>query len=118
MAQRKEVGRREATLIALLPRGPPGSSIRTSENQPHGVATVCPAATASSSSQTHRSRLCSVPPPVAVQEKRKPEWDVSIPREPSRLHRDTAFLCNIRFRNDLPEVGERAGSASAASLLC
>ncbi|KAI3431753.1 hypothetical protein D9Q98_004795 [Chlorella vulgaris] len=38
------------------------------------------------------------------EEKRKPEWDVSIPREPSRLHRDTAFLCNIRFRNDLPEI--------------
>ena len=33
--------------------------------------------------------------------------------EPNRLRRDTAFLCNIRFRNDLPEVG-----AWAAAVVC
>ncbi|EFN52725.1 hypothetical protein CHLNCDRAFT_138263 [Chlorella variabilis] len=33
-----------------------------------------------------------------------PEWNVRISSNPNRLRRDTAFLCNIRFKNDLPEI--------------
>ena len=29
--------------------------------------------------------------------------------EPNRLKRETPFICNIKFRNDLPEVREGAG---------
>jgi hypothetical protein len=40
-----------------------------------------------------------------VQEKKRgPEWELKIPSGPSRLRRETAFICNIRFKNDLPEV--------------
>jgi len=41
-----------------------------------------------------------------LQEKKPgPEWDVRIDTsKPNRLRRETAFLCNIRFKNDLPEV--------------
>ena len=40
-----------------------------------------------------------------VQEKKRgPEWNVHISQGPNRLRRETAFMCNIRFRNDLPEV--------------
>ena len=43
--------------------------------------------------------------PALVQDKKRgPEWQVRIPSGPNRLRRETAFLCNIRFRNDLPEV--------------
>ena len=38
------------------------------------------------------------------EKKRGPEWDLKIPSGPSRLRRETAFICNIRFKNDLPEV--------------
>ncbi len=41
----------------------------------------------------------------AQEKKRGPEWNVHISGAPNRLRRETAFMCNIRFRNDLPEVG-------------
>ena len=46
--------------------------------------------------------------------KRGPEWDLKIPSDPSRLRRETAFICNIRFKNDLPEVLAAAAGAAAA----
>lgn len=48
-------------------------------------------------------------PPLHAQEKKRgPEWNVHISTAPNRLRRETAFMCNIRFRNDLPEVGSAA----------
>ncbi|KAI7839176.1 hypothetical protein COHA_007066 [Chlorella ohadii] len=38
------------------------------------------------------------------EKKRGPEWNVHISGAPNRLRRETAFMCNIRFRNDLPEI--------------
>ncbi|KAL4421193.1 hypothetical protein ABPG77_010068 [Micractinium sp. CCAP 211/92] len=39
------------------------------------------------------------------EKKRGPEWQVRIDTaKPNRLRRETAFLCNIRFKNDLPEI--------------
>ncbi|PRW33241.1 RNA polymerase II-associated factor 1-like protein [Chlorella sorokiniana] len=38
------------------------------------------------------------------EKKRGPEWNVHISSAPNRLRRETAFMCNIRFRNDLPEI--------------
>ncbi|KAL4439914.1 hypothetical protein ABPG75_002915 [Micractinium tetrahymenae] len=39
------------------------------------------------------------------EKKRGPEWQVRIATDkPNRLRRETAFLCNIRFKNDLPEI--------------
>lgn len=49
-----------------------------------------------------RTLVPNRPPPQ--QKKSGPEWEVRVPTEPGRLRRETAFLCNIRFKNDLPEV--------------
>ncbi|GAB4823600.1 hypothetical protein N2152v2_010646 [Parachlorella kessleri] len=36
--------------------------------------------------------------------KRGPEFLIKLPSQPSRLRRETPFICNVRFKNDLPEV--------------
>lgn len=46
--------------------------------------------------------MCSV-----QAKKRGPEFMIKLPSAPSRLRRDTPFIANIRFKNDLPEVRGR-----------
>lgn len=36
--------------------------------------------------------------------KRGPEFPIRLPSAPTRLRRDTPFICNIKFKNDLPEI--------------
>lgn len=61
------------------------------------------------------SNICSASLPQ--DKKRGPEWNVRIATDkPNRLRRETAFLCNIRFKNDLPEVSAGPGQRHSLTL--